>query len=84
MCIRDRANTIKEDLIQVVENPNGTAHDAKIDGLTIGAKTGTAELKKSKDEVVSIPYVDKDLNLFMDKVTVALATTCLLYTSRCV
>lgn len=30
--------------------PNGTAHDAKIDGLTIGAKTGTAELKKSKDE----------------------------------
>ena len=46
----EAANTIKEDLIQVVENPNGTAHDAKIDGLTIGAKTGTAELKKSKDE----------------------------------
>lgn len=46
----EAANTIKEDLIQVVENPNGTAHDAKIDGLTIGAKTGTAELKASKDE----------------------------------
>ena len=46
----EAANTIKEDLIQVVENPNGTAYDAKIDGLTIGAKTGTAELKKSKDE----------------------------------
>ena len=46
----EAANTIKEDLIQVVENPNGTAHDAKIDGLTIGAKTGTAELKISKDE----------------------------------
>ena len=46
----EAANTIKEDLIQVVENPNGTAHDAKIDGLTIGAKTRTAELKKSKDE----------------------------------
>ena len=46
----EAANTIKEDLIQVVENPNGTANDAKIEGLTIGAKTGTAELKKSKDE----------------------------------
>lgn len=46
----EAANTIKEDLIQVVENPNGTAHDAKIEGLTIGGKTGTAELKASKDE----------------------------------
>ena len=44
------ANTIKEDLVQVVENSNGTAHDAKINGVTIGAKTGTAELKASKDE----------------------------------
>lgn len=44
------ANTIKEDLIQVVESPNGTAHDAKIEGVKIGAKTGTAELKASKDE----------------------------------
>ena len=46
----EAANTIKEDLVQVVENPNGTAHNAKIDGVTIGAKTGTAELKASKDE----------------------------------
>lgn len=29
----------------------------------------------TKGKVVSIPYVDKDLNLFMDEVTVALATT---------
>ncbi len=28
----------------------------------------------TKEKVVSIPYVDRDLNLFMDKVTVALAT----------
>ena len=47
---QEAANTIKEDLIQVVENPNGTAHDAKIEGVKIGAKTGTAELKASKDE----------------------------------
>lgn len=47
---QEAANTIKEDLIQVVESPNGTAHDAKIEGVKIGAKTGTAELKASKEE----------------------------------
>lgn len=47
---QEAANTIKEDLIQVVESPNGTANDAKIEGVKIGAKTGTAELKASKDE----------------------------------
>ena len=46
----EAANTIKEDLVQVVESENGTAHDAKIEGIKIGAKTGTAELKSSKDE----------------------------------
>ena len=40
---------IKEDLIQVVENPEGTAKDMKITGRTIAGKTGTAELKASKD-----------------------------------
>ena len=46
----EAANTIKEDLIQVVENPNGTAHDAKINGVTLAGKTGTAEIKASKDD----------------------------------
>lgn len=46
----DAANTIKEDLIQVIENPNGTAHDAKINGVTLAGKTGTAEIKDSKDD----------------------------------
>ena len=46
----EAANIIKDDLVQVVENSNGTAHDAKINGVKIGAKTGTAELKASKDE----------------------------------
>lgn len=44
---KDAANTIKEDLIQVVEQ--GTAKDMKISGRTIAGKTGTAELKGSKD-----------------------------------
>lgn len=47
---KEAANTIKNDLIQVVENPKGTAHSAKIEGLTIAGKTGTAEIKDSKDD----------------------------------
>ena len=47
---KEAANIIKEDLIQVVENPNGTAHSAKIEGLTLAGKTGTAEIKSSKDD----------------------------------
>ncbi len=46
----DVANIIKEDLIQVVENPDGTGHDAKVNGVTIAGKTGTAELKKAGEE----------------------------------
>lgn len=46
----ETANTIKEDLIQVVENPNGTAYSAKMEGLTIAGKTGTAEIKQSKED----------------------------------
>lgn len=44
------ANTIKNDLIQVVEDSNGTANSVKIDGKTIGGKTGTAEIKQSKED----------------------------------
>lgn len=38
----------KEALIQAVEQ--GTAKSAKIDGLTIAGKTGTAEIKNSKED----------------------------------
>ena len=44
---KEAADIIKEDLIQVVEV--GTAKDMKISGRTIAGKTGTAELKASKD-----------------------------------
>lgn len=47
---KEAANIIKEDLIQVVENPEGTANDMKVAGRTIAGKTGTAELKGSKGE----------------------------------
>ncbi len=41
---------IKEDLVQTIENPAGTAHSAKINGLKLAGKTGTAETKTSKEE----------------------------------
>lgn len=47
---KETADIIKNDLIQVVENKNGTAHDMKINGLTIAGKTGTAELKTSNED----------------------------------
>ena len=41
---------ILNDLIQVVENPNGTGHEAHIDGVKIAGKTGTAEIKNSQND----------------------------------
>ena len=45
---KEAANIIKEDLIQVIEDPEGTANDMKVSGRTIAGKTGTAELKGTK------------------------------------
>lgn len=47
---KEVADEIKSDLIQVVENPEGTAYPGRIEGLTIAGKTGTAETKASKGE----------------------------------
>ncbi len=44
------ANTIKDDLIQVVENPKGTGHQAYIEDIKIAGKTGTAEIKKDQND----------------------------------
>jgi penicillin-binding protein len=46
----ESAKIILQDLVQVVENPNGTGHAAMISGLTIAGKTGTAEIKDSQDD----------------------------------
>ena len=51
---KESADIIKEDLIQVVENPEGTANDMRVDGRTIAGKTGTAELKASKDDQADV------------------------------
>lgn len=49
----EAANTVKNDLIQVVENPEGTATDMKVPGVTIAGKTGTAELKTTSTDTES-------------------------------
>lgn len=47
---KEAASTVLNDMIQVVENPNGTAKECKIDGLTVAGKTGTAEVKITQDD----------------------------------
>jgi penicillin-binding protein len=42
------AQLLNKDLIEVVNNPAGTAHDAKINGITLAGKTGTPEFKKKQ------------------------------------
>ncbi len=42
------ARVVRDSLVKVVER--GTATDAQVHGLTLGGKTGTAEVKQSKDD----------------------------------
>ena len=47
---KEAADEIRDDLIQVVENPNGTGYEARISGVTLAGKTGTAELKGAGED----------------------------------
>ena len=47
---KEVANEITQDLIQTIENPEGTAYSARIDGIKLAGKTGTAETKTNKGE----------------------------------
>lgn len=44
------ASRIRDDLIQVIEDPQGTGNPAQINGRVLGGKTGTTEFKDSQDE----------------------------------
>ncbi|MGP7817069.1 penicillin-binding transpeptidase domain-containing protein [Niallia sp. 01092] len=64
------ANTISNDLQQVIDSPSGTAHSGKINGLTLAGKTGTAELKAKQGETGTengwfVTYNKKDKNLLI-------------------
>ncbi|WP_252198564.1 penicillin-binding transpeptidase domain-containing protein [Clostridium sp. MCC353] len=41
---------VKSALIKVVNNPEGTGYAARLDTVTLAGKTGTAEIKASKDD----------------------------------
>ncbi len=44
---------LKDDLTAVIENPKGTGHEAKINGVNLAGKTGTAELKKDAKDTTA-------------------------------
>lgn len=46
----ENKNILLKDLTNVIEDPNGTGHSSQIQGIKLAGKTGTAELKQSKDE----------------------------------
>ncbi len=46
----EAAETVKNDMIQVVEQSEGTAHGCRMEGVTLAGKTGTAEIKDSQED----------------------------------
>jgi cell division protein FtsI/penicillin-binding protein 2 len=46
----EAVQAVRSAMVQVIENPGGTGHSFKIDGLSIAGKTGTAEIKRSRED----------------------------------
>ena len=51
------AITMQELMIRVVEDKNGTGKNARVDDLTVGGKTGTAQLGSAEDDPVVAWFV---------------------------
>ena len=47
---KENSQRVLDDLVQVIENVNGTGHEAYIKGKKIAGKTGTAEIKNSQKD----------------------------------
>ena len=58
---KEVADEIKNDLVQVVENPNGTGHEAQISGITLAGKTEPPNLehqeKKREKNLVGLMHL---------------------------
>ena len=50
----ETAELVKQDLIPVIEDPTGTGASAKIDGVHMLGKTGTAEIKERQDSTEGV------------------------------
>lgn len=50
----DAAETVKQDMVQVIEDAAGTGHGAYTAGVTLAGKTGTAEIKAAQDDTTGI------------------------------
>jgi penicillin-binding protein 3 len=45
--------TLSDDLVQVIENPSGTGYTTQAGSIKLLGKTGTAELKKDKNDITA-------------------------------
>lgn len=73
MVSKANAEEITKGLRGVVEDPRGSAYQPAVSGITVAGKTGTAELKTSKEDkdgkengwFVGYDYKKKDLLIAM-------------------
>ncbi len=47
---KEACGIVRNDLIQVIESPNGTGRSGRVAGIKLAGKTGTAEIKESKED----------------------------------
>lgn len=67
---KDTKEFLKEAMIEVIENPKGTGILAKIDGIKIGGKTGTAQNPKGEDHALFTCFFPADNPQFVVTVVV--------------
>ncbi len=48
---KEAAANVWDYMVQVIENPEGTGREGKVEGLALAGKTGTAEIKASQDDI---------------------------------